>query len=221
MSLTLIGSPISPFVRKINIVLLEKGLDFEAEPVNPFSPPDDFRETSPLGKIPAFRHDDRIVNDSSVIARYLDRIEPNPALYPSDPFEAARAEWIEEFADGGLVPVIGPGIFQALVLRPMMTGAEPDEEGAQKVIDQDLPPLLGYLDDQLADGEFFVGDSLSIADIGVASPLVNLRLAGVVPDRDRWPALHAFTKRMHARDSFQAVISPITRGIGKRWVDLN
>jgi glutathione S-transferase len=221
MSLTLIGSPVSPFVRKVNVVLLEKGLDFEIEPVSPFAPPEDFRDTSPLGKIPALRHDERIVNDSSVIARYLDRIAPNPPLYPSDPFDAARAEWIEEFVDGGVSPVAGPGIFQPLVLRPMMSGVEPDEAAAQKVLDQDMPPLFGYLEEQLGDEEFFVAGALSVADISVASLFVNLRLAGVAPDRNRWPALHAFTRRMHSRESFKSVIAPVVEAIGKRWVELD
>lgn len=221
MSITLIGSPVSPFVRKVNVVLLEKGLDFDLDPVNPFSPPEGFREISPLGRIPALRHDDRIVVDSSVIVRYLDRLAPEPPLYPSEPYAAARAEWIEEFADGGLVPVAGPGVFARLVLRPLLMGAEPDEEGARKVIEEDLPPLFDYLDGELGEREFFVDDRLTIADIGVACPMVNLRLAGVKPDRERWPALHDHVKRMHARHSMQGLIAPLVGSIGKRWVELD
>jgi len=221
MSLTLIGSPISPFVRKVNIVLLEKSLEFEIDPVSPFDPPADFRDTSPLGRIPALRHDDFVVNDSSVICRYLDRLAPSPPLYPEDPADCARAEWIEEYADGGLIPVAGPGIFRERVLKPMMQGGEPDEAAVQKVIDEQLPAFWDYLEAQLGQREFFVGDALSIADIAVAAPLVNLRLAGVLPEADRWPQLFAFTRRMHARESFAAVISPVVEMIGKRWLEID
>lgn len=221
MAYTVIGSLVSPFVRKVQIVLHEKGIDFEHEDVNPFTPPADYRETSPLGKIPALRHDDRVVNDSSVICRYLEQLHPSPALYPSDPYECARAEWIEEYADGGLQPVAGNGVFAPLVLRPMMTGSEPDEAGARKVIEEDLPVFFGYLEGQLGGSGHFVGDSLTIADIAIACPFANLRLAGVLPDAERFPKLRAFVKAMHGRPSSEAVIKPVRGLLGKRWVEID
>lgn len=47
MSLTLYGAPLSPFVRKVRLYLLEKGLDYQLEIVSPFSQPSWFRELSP------------------------------------------------------------------------------------------------------------------------------------------------------------------------------
>ncbi len=219
MTITLVGSPISPFVRKVQLTLLEKRVDFELDPVNPFDPPPGFRELSPLGRIPALRHGERVVNDSSVICRYLDRLHPDPPLYPADAYDAARAEWIEEYVDGGVVPVAGPRVFQALVLRPLR-GEEPDEEGARAVIEGELPGFFAYLDEWLGDDEFFVGDALSIADLSVASAFGNLRLAGVRPEAASHPRLNAFLGRMHGRPSFQQVIQPLIEAVGKRWVEL-
>lgn len=220
MAYTLMGSSISPFVRKVMVFLAEKGVPYEHQDVNPFSPPEGFREVSPLGRIPAFRHDDRVVNDSSIICRYIERLHPTPAFYPSDPYQSARAEWIEEYMDGGFVPVAGAKVFLPLVLRPLMTGKEADETEPRKVIENELPPFFEYLNDQLGNGEYFVGDSMSIADITVACLAVNARLAGVNPDAKRFPKLHAFLKRMHARPSLQAVIQPILPLLGKRWKEL-
>lgn len=221
MSYTLIGSPISPFVRKVSVLLQEKGLEFEQEDVNPFAPPDGYRAISPLGKIPAFRHDDRIVNDSSVICRYIDRLNPSPSFYPADPFDCARAEWIEEYSDGGLVPVGGGKIFFPLVIEPLMTGKEPDESGPQKAIAEELPVFYDYLESQLQESGYFVGDSMSIADLTVGAGFVSMRLAGVTPAAARWPKLAAFQKRMHARESFQNVIKPVVAMLGKRWVEID
>ncbi len=218
MSYTVIGSGISPFVRKVMAVMGEKGLDFEHEDLNPFAPPEGFREVSPLGRIPAFRHDDLVVNDSSVICRYVDRLHPDPPLYSDDPAESARIEWIEEFIDGGMVPVAGPKVFAARVLQPMMGGAEPDEAAIQKVIDEELPVFFDYLESQLGDGDFFVGNKLSIADLTVASGFVSLRAAGVKPEAARWPKLSAFLERMHARPTFVKLIEPIKAFLNKYWV---
>jgi glutathione S-transferase len=221
LSLTVIGGSVSPFVRKVRIVLSEKGLDYDLEQLNPFAPPADFREISPLGKIPAFRDGDRLLNDSSIICAYLERRFPQPALYPEDAFEYARALWLEEYVDGAVIPMAGPSIFFKLVLEPLMTGNEPDEAGPLRAVEEDLPPFLDYLERQVLEGQagedgYLVGDRLSIADIAVASPFVNLRHAGVAPDRARWPNLRAFIDRMHARPAFKALIDEETPIFGKR-----
>jgi glutathione S-transferase len=217
MAYTVLGSPISPFVRKVMVFMAEKGVPFEHEDVNPFAPPEGYREVSPLGRIPAFKHDDKVINDSSIICRYVDRLHPTPAFYPSDPYQSARAEWIEEYMDGGFIPVAGGKVFLPLVLSPLLTGKEADETEPRKAIEKDLPPFYDYLNTQLGDREYFIGDSTSIADISVAALFVNLRLAGENPDAKRWPKLHAFLKRWHARPSLQAVIQPILPFLGKRW----
>jgi len=220
MAYTVMGSSISPFVRKVMVFLAEKGVPYQHDDVNPFAPPDGFREVSPLGRIPAFRHDDRVINDSSIICRYIERLHPTPAFYPSDPYLSAQAEWIEEYMDGGYIPVSGPKVFLPLVLNPLLTGKEADETEPRKVIEKDLPPFYDYLDRQLGDREYFIGNAMSIADIAVATLFVNTRLAGENPNPKRWPKLHAFLKRMHARPSLQAVIQPILPLLGKRWKEL-
>jgi len=215
MAYTVLGGNVSPFVRKVRVFLVEKEIDYEHVPVNPFSPPEGFRKVSPLGLIPAFRHDERIVNDSTVICRYIERLHPEPALIPGDPALEAQALWLETYI-GSFTGVAGPGIFRNLVLNPLMTGSEPDEAAAQEVIDGVLPEFYDYLEESLGDGEFFVDGRFSIADIAVASSFVNLRHAGVAPDAARWPRFAAFVKRMHARPSFAGLIEEETPVFGKR-----
>ena len=219
MSYVVLGGSVSPFVRKVRAVLAEKGLAYEHEQVNPFAPPEGWRAVSPLGRIPAFRDGDRVINDSSVICQYLERRAPSPALYPSDDYDFARALWLEEWADGGLVPLAGPKIFRPLVLQPLFTRKPPDdatEAAARKAWEEDLPALLDYLEGQLGDGEYLVGERLTIADVSVASPFVNLRHAGFAPERKRWPRLRAFLERMWGRPSFKALIDEETPIFGKR-----
>jgi glutathione S-transferase len=161
-----------------------------------------------------------VITDSSVICAYLERRFPEPALYPSDPYEYARALWFEEFADGGMVPAAGPKVFLALVLKPLLAGKpEPDAAdvaAAEKCVAEDLPPLWDYLERELGEREFLVGGRLTIADIALASPFVNLRHAGVAPERKRWPRLRAFLDRLHGRPSFKKLIEDETPIFGKR-----
>ena len=103
MSLIVFGTNVSPFVRKVRIVLTEKGLLYRHENVNEAKPPDGWRELSPLGKIPAFKDCDRALAGSSVICAYLERRFPMPPLYPSEPYDYARALWFENYMDEGSI----------------------------------------------------------------------------------------------------------------------
>jgi glutathione S-transferase len=161
---------------------------------------------SPLGKVPAFRDGDRTLSDSSIICAYVERTHPNPPLYPSDPYDYARALWFEEYADGGLVTVIGPKIFFQKVVGPRFFNQPTDEAVVEKAITEELPPMFEYLEGQLGNGEFLVGRTLSIADIGVGTQFVNLRYVGVTPDAKRFPKLAAYVKRLHDRPSFKSLI---------------
>jgi glutathione S-transferase len=220
MSLVVLGASASPFVRKVRVALAEKALEYELQPVNPFAPPEGWREVSPLGRIPAFRDGDRVINDSSVICAYLERRFPEPALYPSDAYDYARALWFEEFVDGGLIPSSARTVFFPLVLAPLFggkPGPEPEAvAAAEKVVREDLPPFFDYLDGEVGEREFLVGGRLTIADVAAASPFVNLRHAGVAPERKRWPRLRAYLDRMHARPSFAQLIAEETPIFGKR-----
>ena len=90
------GANASPFVRKVRVVLAEKKVPYELKPIFPFGPNPEFRKISPLGKIPALVDGERSLADSSVICAYIERKHPEPSLYPSDPYEYARALWFEE-----------------------------------------------------------------------------------------------------------------------------
>jgi glutathione S-transferase len=203
---TVLGASASPFVRKVRVFLAEKNIPYEHEQVFPFGVSPEFKKISPLGKIPAFRDGDRTLADSSVICAYLERTHPTPALYPSDPYDYARALWFEEYADGGLVNVIGAKIFFQKVVAPRFLNRPTDEAMVKKGIEEDLPPMFDYLEGELANGSYLVGDALSIGDIGVGSQFVNLFHCGVPVDAARWPKLAAYLARIHGRPSFKALI---------------
>jgi glutathione S-transferase len=82
----LIASPLSPFVRKVRVALIETGLADEVEMVNLATTPLDTdpraAAANPLGKIPALiRADGATLYDSRVITRYLDDMA-DAGLYP-------------------------------------------------------------------------------------------------------------------------------------------
>jgi glutathione S-transferase len=210
---TLYGAGLSPFVRKVRVVLAEKGIAYDHDPVIPFNVSAEYKAISPLGKIPAWQDENGSLADSSVICAYLEKRHPSPALYPSDPYQYGRALWFEEYADSGIVPVSGAKIFFPRVVGPRFFNQPTDEAAVQKVIDEELPPLFAYLESQLT-GDWLVGSSFSIADVGVGTQFVNLRLAGVTVDTQKFPKLARYVARVHERASFKALIDEDRAGLG-------
>jgi len=206
MAIVLLGINASPFVRKVRVVLAEKGIPHEREDVIPVNVSAEYRKISPLGKIPAMRDGDRALCDSSIICAYLERTHPEPALYPSDPYEYARALWFEEYGDSALVSVVGPKIFFKKFVAPRFFNQPMNEAEVQRSIDEELPPLFDYLESQLGDGPFLAGRTFSIGDIGIATEFVNLRHAGVGVDTRRWPKLARWVAGIHERPSFRKLI---------------
>jgi glutathione S-transferase len=70
--LIIIGSFVSPYVRKVLACMNLKGLAYEVDPITPFFGGDEFRQISPLCRIPVLIDGDFTASDSSVICAYLD-----------------------------------------------------------------------------------------------------------------------------------------------------
>jgi glutathione S-transferase len=203
---TLYGISASPFVRKVRVALAEKGIAYEHDPVIPQAAGSDYRKISPLGKIPAYKDGDRGLADSSVICAYLERVQAQPALYPSDPHEFARALWFEEYGDSVLVTVTGPKIFRKRVVNPKFFNQPCDETEVQKAVTEELPPLFDYLEGEVSEGGVVAGTRFSIGDIGLVTHFVNLKFAGVGVDAKRWPKLARYVEHVMARPSFKKCI---------------
>jgi len=210
---TVFGANASPFVRKLRVFLAEKGIPYDLDPVIPINVSPEYRKISPLGKIPAFRDGDVTLADSSVICAYVERIHPEPALYPKDPVEYARALWFEEYGDGGIAPIVGK-IFFPKIIAPIFFNQKPDEAAVQKVVDEELPPLFDYLEGQIGGKDFLVASRFTIGDIGVATGFVNLRHCGIRPDATRWPNLSRYLAAVHARPSFKPLIEEEAQSLG-------
>lgn len=201
MDLKLYGAALSPFVRKTRVFMQEKGIPFEAIHVDPTNLPADFAQLNPLKRIPVLQHGDRVLADSAVICRYLESMFPENPLYPTDPYEQARCAWFEKFADYELGATCTFSVFRNRVLMPLI-GRQGDEERVQKALTTGIPPLFAYLDQELAGKEYLLGERLTIADIALASQLVNFRHGGESVDASRFPHLAAFAQRLHARPTF-------------------
>jgi len=197
---TIIGSPISPYVRKVLAVCALKDVAVEIDPIVPFFGDDRFGEISPLRRIPVYRDDKVTLTDSSVICQYLEDRYPEPPVFPTDIAARAQARWLEEYADSRMGDVFIWRVFNAAVIGPAVFNRPRDKEAIAKVIATDVADVLAYLEARApADGYFFT--ALSIADISIWAFFANLNWSRVDID-DRWPRTKAWLGRMRAAEPF-------------------
>lgn len=200
----IIGSHVSPYVRKVLAVLEAKRIPYRIDPIVPFLGDDRFAALSPLRRVPVLVDDRVTLCDSSVICQYLEDRYPEPAVYPADVVDRARARWLEEFADTRMGDVFVWRYFNQLVIRRFVWGEEPDHALVQRTLAEDVPQVLDYLESQApADG--FAFGALSIADLAVASFLRNAAFARFAIDAARWPRTAAWVARTQAAPPLAAL----------------
>ncbi len=187
----IIGSFVSPYVRKVLACLELKGLGYRVDPITPFFGNDEFGALSPLRRIPVLIDGDVVLCDSTVICAYLDEAYPARPLLPSDPKDRARARWLEEYADTRLGDLFIWGLFYQRVVHPAVWGEPGDEARIAKTLTEDAPAALDYLEGQLPASGFLFAD-MGLADVAVASFFRNAEYAGFTVDPGRWPKVARF-----------------------------
>jgi len=190
----ILGIPLSPFVRKVAVVLNIKGIDYEVEPILPGSDDPAFRAVSPLGKIPVLIDEELSIPDSSVICEYLEEAYPEIPVLPREPAHRARARFLEEYGDTKLVEVTAP-IFIENFVNPNIFKTDTDAARVKKTVNEALPPVLRYLEGIVPETGYLFGQ-LCTADVSMVSGTINAGYGGFEVDASRWPRYAAYKQRV-------------------------
>ena len=199
--LLIIGSYLSPYVRKVLVCLEIKGIPYEVDHLVPFFGDDRFSKLSPLRRIPVLVDGDLVLSDSSVICQYLEDLEPTPALFPADIRDRARARWLEEFADTRMGDVFIWRLFNQIAIRPSVWGEKGDRALVDKTLAEHVPAVLDYLESE-APAEGFRFGSLGLADIAPACFFRNAGWVRFQIDAGRWPRAAAWMARTLTSPAF-------------------
>lgn len=204
-TIKIIGSFVSPYVRKVLACMNLKGLDYEVDPITPFYGNDEFERLSPLRRIPVLVDGDFAISDSSVICAYLDDVYGGHPLFPADPKDRARARWLEEYADTRLGDVLIWSFFYQKVVHPLVWGEPGDQKRIEQAQKIDIPAALDYLEPRIPSEGFLFGE-IGAADIAIATFFCNGRYAGFEPDPSRWPNSAGFVDRVLAHPAMSSLL---------------
>lgn len=148
----LISFKLCPYVQRLAITLLKKGVDYGVTYIDLANKPDWFLAVSPLGKVPVLRTGTDVLFESSVINEFIDETTDG-SLLPDDPVARAKARaWI----------VFVDQIFQPF-FRIIGANSETDLEEARG------PFLAGLSQLEARCSEpFFLGGDFSLVDSAMA-----------------------------------------------------
>jgi glutathione S-transferase len=196
---TLYSGPLSMFGAKTQIAALEKGLEFDLVMV-----PFDFHSLytpkhpqvlriNPKSQVPVLVHGDLEIFDSTQIFEYLEDLKPDPALWPPDVRDRARARRLEHQSD----EVYLPHIVRLMGLQENLAG-----EPAVAAI---AAAARYYLEmEAQLQGRDFLGGSYSFADIAFYMAALFGERQGA-PLTPATPRLLEWRDRMTARPAVREV----------------
>lgn len=199
--LILYGINLSTFTRKVRLALLERGIPHRLE-VAPMGSPK-VKALHPLGKIPVVEDQGIAIPDSSVIIAYLERAYPDRPLYPASAAELARALWLEEYADTRLREATLT-FFSEQVVKPVFQG-KPADEAALAAATGPRDEAFGYLEKELPESGFAMGELLTVADVAIGAQLITYCQGAGPIDAGRWPKLARYLAGLLARSHWADV----------------
>lgn len=199
----LLGTPTSPYVRKVQLMLLEKGIPHEYLVDAPRDPGSLAARANPLARIPALVLDDETcVFDSPVIAEYVDTLNDDPILIPrTDALARMHVKRWEALADGIMDSAF---TVRSERLRP----EEKQDADTIERHNQAISRALEFAGAQLGNAEWTHGETLSLGDLALFAALVYLDLRQAERDwRSLYPNLKALFERIAARPSAQTSLA--------------
>jgi glutathione S-transferase len=203
--------PLSPYARKVRLVLAEKRLPFELRLEKVWERRTEYLELNPAGTVPTLVEDSGLViPDSSVICEYLDEVYPESSLMGrtmSDRIEIRRlASWF----DGKFAVEVTQNLYGEKYLRRLTRRGLPDPAAIRTGYTA-LRYHLDYVSWLAETRKWLAGDALSLADFAAAAHLSTLDFIGeldwtISPPAKEWYA------RMKSRPSFRGILADRVSG---------
>ena len=154
----------------------------------------EFLKVNPMGKVPAIRHDGRVVTEAAAICLYLADAFPDAGLKPSADKLADYYRWTLFCA--------GP-VEQAVSVKAMGWDVPPEREGTLGFGAFDH--AINALDGHLQNSAYVCGDTFTAADVYVGSTVIwGLDFKSICEPGER-PALDAYADRLRPRAAYQRV----------------
>jgi glutathione S-transferase len=212
---------LSPFCRKVRLVLAEKKLEVELVDERYWEASAEFHRRNPAGKVPILRIDGMLLSDSGAICEYLEEVYPTPQLMPKSAAQRAEVRRLAAWFDDKFHQEVTSKLVYERINKKLMRAGYPDgknvKTGSQKIkfhID-----YMGWLLDQR---RWLAGNEMTLADFAAAAHFSCLDYISDV-DWDRNAQVRDWYAKIKSRPAFRSLLADQVPGFipPRHYADLD
>ncbi|MBL6928735.1 MAG: glutathione S-transferase family protein [Rhodospirillales bacterium] len=213
---------LSPFCRKVRIVLHEKKIEFEMRAEQVWERREAFLALNPAGEVPVLvEPDGTTLSGSLIICECLDEINPEPPLLGSHPFQRAEVRRLVLWFDAKFNREVTENLVGEKITKRFLGLGQPDS-GAIRAGHANIHTHLDYIAFLIGQRKWLAGDFFSLADVTAAAHLSCVDYVGDVPWDDHEDAKDWYA-RVKSRPSFRPLLADNIPGAPppKHYTDLD
>ena len=198
--------PLSPFSRKIRLVLAEKRLPFELKIEKTWERRPDYLDLNPAGTVPTLMEENNFaIPDSAVICEYLEEAYPDIPMLGRSLAERVEVRRLAAWFDGKFNAEVTRNLYGEKVMKRLTGRGNPDAQ-AMRLGFAGLRHHLQYIGWLAETRKWLAGSAISLADLAAAAHLSTLDFGGDV-DWSISPAARDWYAKMKSRPSFRAILA--------------
>ena len=202
--------PLSPFCRKVRLVLAEKKMDVELIEERYWEQSTEFLRRNPAGKVPILRHEGALLTESTPICEYIEELNPEPSLIPKDAKARYEMRRLVSWFDDKFHHEVTSNLLYERVNKKVSGQGFPDskniKEGARKI-----KYHLDYMAWLLEHRRWLAGDTMTLADFAAAAHLSGLDYISDV-DWNRSSVVKDWYAKIKSRPAFRNILSDQVSG---------
>ncbi|MCH1386506.1 MAG: glutathione S-transferase family protein [Rhodobacteraceae bacterium] len=202
--------PLSPFCRKVRLVLAEKKMDVELIEERYWEQSTEFLRRNPAGKVPILRHEGALLTESTPICEYIEELNPEPSLIPKDAKARYEMRRLVSWFDDKFHHEVTSNLLYERVNKKVSGQGFPDskniKEGARKI-----KYHLDYMAWLLEHRRWLAGDTMTLADFAAAAHLSSLDYISDV-DWNRSSVVKDWYAKIKSRPAFRNILSDQVSG---------
>ena len=202
--------PLSPFCRKVRLVLAEKKMDVELIEERYWEQSTEFLRRNPAGKVPILRHEGALLTESTPICEYIEELNPEPSLIPKDAKARYEMRRLVSWFDDKFHHEVTSNLLYERVNKKVSGQGFPDskniKEGARKI-----KYHLDYMAWLLEHRRWLAGDTMTLADFAAAVHLSSLDYISDV-DWNRSSVVKDWYAKIKSRPAFRNILSDQVSG---------
>ncbi|MHB1305397.1 MAG: glutathione S-transferase family protein [Acidiphilium sp.] len=203
--------PLSPFARKVRLVLAEKRLPFELRVEKTWERRPEYLAMNPAGTVPTLTEENGLViPHSNTICEYLDEAYPDICLVGRTLGERVEIRAVTAWFDERFSREVSRNLLYEKVMKPAARRGAPDAARLRNGYAA-LRTHLGYVGWLAETRKYLAGANLSLADFAAAAHLSALDFIGDI-DWSVAPAAKDWYARIKSRPAFRALLADRVSG---------